>query len=81
MERNSTAALNPQELMSLRLLRGDSRCAIPSSHRQRLLSMGLIGICADELKLTEVGHSQLAVNEANETRPRGRPTGPMFYLG
>jgi hypothetical protein len=81
MERISTAALNPQELMSLRLLRGDSRSPIPSSHRQRLLSMGLIGICADELRLTEAGRSHVAVNDANETRPRGRPAGPLFYLG
>jgi hypothetical protein len=78
MERNSRAALGPQELASLRRLAGDRRCVISSNHRQLLLSLGLI---TAELRLTEAGRNRLAMDG-----PDGAPSSPraarsLFRIG
>jgi hypothetical protein len=59
MDRNFNAPLSPNELASLRGLGVDSKREISDSHRQLLLSMGLIVANGDELNLTEAGRHRL----------------------
>jgi hypothetical protein len=75
MDRNSRAALSPQEIASLRRLRGDPRHSMASSHRQLLLSMSLIALGADELKLTDAGRNRLVTDEAGNALWGRRPAG------
>jgi hypothetical protein len=68
MDRNSKAPLSPNELASLRGLRGgDSKREISGSHRQLLPSMGLIVTSGDELILTEAGRRRLNHEERAPT--------------
>ena len=76
MDRSSKAALSPQEIASLRRLRGDPQHSISNGHRHLLLSMQLIAVGADDLKLTAVGRNRLATEEADEGRREREPAGP-----
>ena len=68
MDRNFNAPLSPSELASLRGLRVDSKREISGSHRQVLLSMGLIVVAAgEELFLTEAGRRGLTPEERAPT--------------
>jgi hypothetical protein len=67
MDRNFKAPLSPNELASLRGLRGDSKRQISGSHRQLLPSMGLIVTSGDELILTEAGRRRLNHEERAPT--------------
>jgi hypothetical protein len=60
MDRNFNAPLSTSELASLRGLGVDSKREISSSHRQLLLSMGLVVANDDELILTDAGRQRLA---------------------
>jgi hypothetical protein len=67
MDRNFNAPLSPSELASLRGLGVDSKREISSSHRQVLLSMGLVFANGDELILTETGRRRLIPEERAPT--------------
>jgi hypothetical protein len=68
MDRNFKAPLSPNELASLRGLRGDSKRQISGSHRQVLLPMGLIVVAAgEEMLLTEAGRRRLTPEERAPT--------------
>jgi hypothetical protein len=83
MDRNFNAPLSPSELASLRGLGVDSKREISSSHRQLLLSMGLVVANGDELILTERGRRRLDHEEGpvlsegatNQLSPRLRMCG------
>jgi hypothetical protein len=76
MDRSSKAALSPQEMASLRRLRGDPRHSIASGHRRLLLSMQLIAAGADDLNITDVGRDRLTKDEADDAPSDHRPAGP-----
>jgi hypothetical protein len=59
MNRNFKAPLSPSELASLRGLKMNEKRQIPASHRQLLLSMGLIVVAGDDLIITETGSQRL----------------------
>jgi hypothetical protein len=71
MDRNFNAQLSPSELASLRGLGVDSEREISSSHRQLLLSMGLVVANGDELILTETGRRRLDHEEGTSFIGRG----------
>ena len=76
MRRNLMASLGPLEIAALRQLRDDPRHQMSIAHRYLLLSMGLIVVGADELRLTEAGRHRLAIEERGEQRGYRRPPGP-----
>ena len=81
MDRNFNAPLSPNELASLRGLGVDSKREISDSHRQLLLSMGLIVAIDDELSLTEAGHRRLDHDEHAQPIVRGNiPLEPVQPL-
>jgi hypothetical protein len=59
MDRNFKAPLST----SLRGLRMNEKRQIPASHRQLLLSMGLVVVARDDLILTETGSQRLEHEE------------------
>ena len=59
MDRNFKASLSPSELASLCGLRMNEKRQIPASHRQSLLSMGLIVVAGEDLILTETGSQRV----------------------
>ena len=76
MRRSLLASLGPLELEALRQLRDDPRHQMSIAQRYLLLSMGLIVVGADELRLTETGRQRLAMEERGEQRGYRRPLGP-----
>jgi hypothetical protein len=75
MNRSSKAPLSPSELTSLRRVRGHSKRQISATHRQLLLSMGLVVANGDELILTDAGRQRLA--HEGRTDPLG--SGPESH--
>jgi hypothetical protein len=75
MRRSLLASLGPQEIDALRRLRDDPRHQMPIALRFLLLSMGLIAVGADELRLTEAGRHRLAMEERGQHWDR-RLAGP-----
>jgi len=69
MDRKSGAPLSPQELAAIRRLRGNPRHPTSTDHRQIFLSMNLVAVTANGLKLTEAGFSQLMLDEQGSNRP------------
>jgi len=67
IDRNSRAPLSPSQLASLRGLRTDPQRELWGSHRQLLLSMGLIVANGDDLILTEAGRQRLNYEERAPT--------------
>jgi hypothetical protein len=71
MDRNFNAPLSPSEPASLRGLGADSKREISSSHRQLLLSMGLVIANGNELILTEMGRRRLDHEDGTSFIGRG----------
>ena len=66
MDRNFKAPLSPSEFASLRGLRMNEKRQISVSHRQLLLSMGLVVVAGDDLILTETGSQRLKHEERGQ---------------
>ena len=79
LHRSSKAPLSSQEIDTLRRLGGDAGHPISSSHRFLLLSMGLIVIASDGLRLTEEGRDRLAMEEGVDPVQGGRPAGHTLH--
>ena len=81
MNRNCRAPLSPHEVAALRRLRSDSRDPIWSSHRRLFLSMNLVVVGIDELKITDAGRNRLTMDEASDALFDRRPTRPAPRFG
>lgn len=66
MDRNPKAPLSPDEVAALRTLKQNPKRELSRRHRELLLSMGLAVAEAEQLKLSDAGHTRLETEQDNK---------------